>query len=210
MATLPGTWRYRACAGTGWPSVSILWQGEMWDKKVWSATSFSVWQHVQLSEHNPSPDIHSHVAGTLSNSQTTTYPCKPHTHPILVAARQPPSSFCESPDQSKLSHIRNNHQSGIKWYMNCTQAPSCYQLLASWKIQQHTLQPTLWQTCWITLCRSLIRSLSLTHTHTHTHTPTKPPMQPYFALSDNYHTFSSQPLISLTWYGSCSTGAKRF
>ena len=29
MATLPGTWRYRVSAGTGWPGVSILWLGEM-------------------------------------------------------------------------------------------------------------------------------------------------------------------------------------
>ena len=28
VATLPGTWRYRFSAGTGWPSVSILWLGE--------------------------------------------------------------------------------------------------------------------------------------------------------------------------------------
>ena len=36
--------------------------------KVWSATSISVWQHVQLSRSVP--EIHSHVAGTLSNQQT--------------------------------------------------------------------------------------------------------------------------------------------
>ena len=29
MATLPGAWRYRVSAGTGWPSVSILWLCEM-------------------------------------------------------------------------------------------------------------------------------------------------------------------------------------
>ena len=29
MATLPGTWRYRVSAGTGWGDVSILWLGEM-------------------------------------------------------------------------------------------------------------------------------------------------------------------------------------
>ena len=29
VATLPGAWRYRVSAGTGWPSVSILWLGEM-------------------------------------------------------------------------------------------------------------------------------------------------------------------------------------
>ena len=29
VATLPGAWRYRVSAGTGWPGVSILWLGEM-------------------------------------------------------------------------------------------------------------------------------------------------------------------------------------
>ena len=29
VATLPGAWRYRVSAGTGWPDVSILWLGEM-------------------------------------------------------------------------------------------------------------------------------------------------------------------------------------
>ena len=28
-ATLPGAWRYRVIAGTGWPGVSILWLGEI-------------------------------------------------------------------------------------------------------------------------------------------------------------------------------------
>ena len=47
VATLPGAWRYRISAGTGWPGVSILWLGE---EEVWSATSISVWQHVKLPE----------------------------------------------------------------------------------------------------------------------------------------------------------------
>ena len=29
VATLPGAWRYRVSAGTGWPGVGILWLGEM-------------------------------------------------------------------------------------------------------------------------------------------------------------------------------------
>ena len=29
VATLPGTWRYRISAGTGWPGVSILRPGEV-------------------------------------------------------------------------------------------------------------------------------------------------------------------------------------
>ena len=49
VATLPGAWRYRVIAGTGWPGVSIDYcDWVRW--KVWSATSVSVWQHVILSE----------------------------------------------------------------------------------------------------------------------------------------------------------------
>ena len=29
VATLPGAWRYRVSAGTGWLDVSILWLGEV-------------------------------------------------------------------------------------------------------------------------------------------------------------------------------------
>ena len=29
VATLPGAWRYRVSAGTGWPGVSMLWLGKM-------------------------------------------------------------------------------------------------------------------------------------------------------------------------------------
>ena len=28
-ATLPGAWRYRVSAGTGWAGVSVLWLGEI-------------------------------------------------------------------------------------------------------------------------------------------------------------------------------------
>ena len=64
VATLPGAWRYRVSAGTGWPGVSILWlaETERWickfhlsvaaRKIVWAgfATSISVWQRAKLSE----------------------------------------------------------------------------------------------------------------------------------------------------------------
>ena len=43
---------FRVSAGSGRPCVSILWLGE----QIWSATSISVWQHIQLSEQ-----IHSWV-----------------------------------------------------------------------------------------------------------------------------------------------------
>ena len=29
VATMPGAWRSRVSAGTGWPSVSILWLGKL-------------------------------------------------------------------------------------------------------------------------------------------------------------------------------------
>ena len=29
VVTLPGAWCYRVSAGTGWPSISILWLGEI-------------------------------------------------------------------------------------------------------------------------------------------------------------------------------------
>ena len=38
--------------------------------KVWSAASISVWQHVNCLSRSV-PEIHLHVAGTLSNQQTT-------------------------------------------------------------------------------------------------------------------------------------------
>ena len=47
VATLPGAWRCRVSAGTGWP-VSIYCDWMSW--KVWCATSVSVWQQVNLSE----------------------------------------------------------------------------------------------------------------------------------------------------------------
>ena len=47
VATLPGAWRYRASAGlVGQVSVYCGWVR----RKVWSATSISVRQHLKLSE----------------------------------------------------------------------------------------------------------------------------------------------------------------
>ena len=45
--TLPGAWQKRASHSTDWPGVSTIWLGEL---QILSATSVSVWQHVQLSE----------------------------------------------------------------------------------------------------------------------------------------------------------------
>ena len=47
--------------------VSVYCDWVRW--KVWSATSISVWQHVNCLSRSV-PEIHSHVAGTLSNQQT--------------------------------------------------------------------------------------------------------------------------------------------
>ena len=60
MATLPGV-----CAGTGWPGVSILWLGEI------ERLICNLYQCACMS-NCPSrsvPEIHQHVAGTLSNKQ---------------------------------------------------------------------------------------------------------------------------------------------
>ena len=77
-STLPGAWRYRVSAGTGWPSVSILWLGEMesWICNFYfseAARKLFVWT-------DPSLILHSHVAGTLSNQQTSL----PHCFPFSV------------------------------------------------------------------------------------------------------------------------------
>ena len=66
-ATLPGAWCYRVSAGTDWPGVSILWLGKteslICNFYLSVAARKIVWA-------DPSK-IHSHVAGTLSNQQTT-------------------------------------------------------------------------------------------------------------------------------------------
>ena len=49
--------------------VSVYCDWVRW--KVWSATSISVWQHIRLS--GSVPEIHWHVAGTLSNQQTSAF-----------------------------------------------------------------------------------------------------------------------------------------
>ena len=63
VATLPGV--IGSALGLVGP-VSVYCDWVRW--KVWSATSISVWQHVKLCRSVP--EIHSHVAGTLSNQQT--------------------------------------------------------------------------------------------------------------------------------------------
>ena len=52
-ATLPGAWQYRVCVGIG-SVLGLVGQVSVYcdlvRRKVGSATSFSVWQHVRLSE----------------------------------------------------------------------------------------------------------------------------------------------------------------
>ena len=72
MATLPGAWRYRVSAGTGWPGVSILWLGEVESlicsfylgvaarKNVWAVRSWDTltrcWDVKQpTKKKNPNP-----------------------------------------------------------------------------------------------------------------------------------------------------------
>ena len=66
MATLPGVWQYRARAGSCWPGVSILWPGRV------ESLSLSQCGSTYICLNRSVPEIHSHVAGTLSNQQTIT------------------------------------------------------------------------------------------------------------------------------------------
>ena len=67
LATLPGAWRCRVSAGTGWPGVSKLTGRDgKFDLQLLSqcgSTSNFLSRSV--------PEIHLHVAGTLSNQQTS-------------------------------------------------------------------------------------------------------------------------------------------
>ena len=69
VATLPGAWRYRVSAGTGWPGVGILLLGEEW--------SLIYNFHLSVAERatawaDPSLGYTSMLHRTLSNQQTTT------------------------------------------------------------------------------------------------------------------------------------------
>ena len=67
--------------------VSVYCDWVRW--KVWSATSISVWQHVKLSRSVP--EIHSHVAGTLS-SQQQPQPTQQTQNPYPVLSRSSPNT----------------------------------------------------------------------------------------------------------------------
>ena len=62
VATLPCAWRYRVSAGTGWPSVSILWLGVPAEMKSLVCNFY-----LSVAAYKIVPETHLHVAGTLSN-----------------------------------------------------------------------------------------------------------------------------------------------
>ena len=74
VATLPGVWRYRVSAGTGRPSISILWLGEM--ESLICNFYLSVAAR-KLVWADPSPR-YSRVAGMLSNQQITFLSVSPY------------------------------------------------------------------------------------------------------------------------------------
>ena len=67
VATLPGVWRYRVSAETGWSGISILRLGEM--ESLICNFYLSVAAHQNCLSRSVS-EIHLHVAGMLSNQQT--------------------------------------------------------------------------------------------------------------------------------------------
>ena len=72
MANLSGAWRYRVSARTGWPSVSMLWLGEM-AIKFYFQISLSVAART-IVWVDPSLRHTLHVAGTLTNQETKASP----------------------------------------------------------------------------------------------------------------------------------------
>ena len=72
MVTLPGTWCYRVSAEAGWPSVSIMWLGEM---ESWICNFYLSVAACKIVWADPSLRLHSHVTGTLSSQQTNKAHC---------------------------------------------------------------------------------------------------------------------------------------
>ena len=68
VATLPGVWRYRVSAGTGRHGVGILWLGEM---ECWIC-NFCLSVVARKIVCRSVPEIHQHVAGTLSRCRCRT------------------------------------------------------------------------------------------------------------------------------------------
>ena len=69
VATLPGAWRYRVSAGTGWPDVSIMWLGEMESLVCNFYLSVAARKIVWA---DPTLRYTGMLLGRLSNQQTTT------------------------------------------------------------------------------------------------------------------------------------------
>ena len=65
VTTLPGAWRYRVSAGTGRSGVRVTGWGRKLDLQLLSQCG-GTWNCLSRSV----PEIHSHVAGTLSNQPT--------------------------------------------------------------------------------------------------------------------------------------------
>ena len=80
-ATLPGAWRYRVSAGTGWPGVNMLGLGET--ESLISSCCLSC-ECTYCCLGRSVPEIHKHVAGTLSNQPTTATTCSHHLVIIVV------------------------------------------------------------------------------------------------------------------------------
>ena len=87
VATLPGAWRYRVSTGTGRPGVSTLWLGEV--ERLICNFYLSVAARKNCLSRSV-PEIHWHVAGTLSNQPTnkqTPGPEKPQWLPTMLTDR---------------------------------------------------------------------------------------------------------------------------
>ena len=67
VATLPGAWRYRVSTGTGWPGCqyTVTKSGRKLDLQLLSQCG-----RMLTCLSRSVPEIHQHVAGTLSNQQT--------------------------------------------------------------------------------------------------------------------------------------------
>ena len=86
--------------------------------KVWSTTSISVWQHVKFCLNRSVPEIHLHVAGTLSNqptnkpSLTKRTPCH-HTSParsVACSGYHLPACLTSFPVSAQFASARGDNK----------------------------------------------------------------------------------------------------
>ena len=100
MATLPGAWHYRVIAGTGWPSVSILWLGEVESLICNFYLSVAAHEIVQI-----------HFWDTLACCWDVKQPTNNHIIIIIIIAFKGAIwDFLQSPDSAAncLQHIRSS------------------------------------------------------------------------------------------------------